>query len=169
MRIVFVGGTGPVGQAAIAHLDGHDVAVAHSGAHEAVPHVEHMHGSREELLADGGPVERWTPDVVVDTFPGGATAAKARQLAALAERAGVGQLVVTSSIDVYRHAALSGVDGFEPAELPLDTLPLTEGTRVARRTTAPTTTSRWRTRSPARRASPSCGRARSTGRTTTRI
>ena len=54
MRIVFVGGTGPVGQAAIAHLDGHDVAVAHSGAHEAVPHVEHMHGSREELLVTVG-------------------------------------------------------------------------------------------------------------------
>jgi hypothetical protein len=53
MRILFVGGTGPVGQAAIAHLDGHDVAVAHSGAHEAVPHVEHLHGSRGELLAPG--------------------------------------------------------------------------------------------------------------------
>ncbi len=126
MRILFVGGTGPVGQAAIAHLGGHDVAVAHSGAHEAVPHVEHLHGSREELLARGGAVERWRPDAVVDTFPGGATAAKARQLSALAERAGVGHLIATSSIDVYRHAALSGVDGFEPAELPLDTLPLTE-------------------------------------------
>ena len=71
MRILFVGGTGPVGQAAIARLDGHDVAVVHSGAHEAVPHVEHLHGSREELLAPGGPVEGWRPDAVVDTFPGG--------------------------------------------------------------------------------------------------
>jgi nucleoside-diphosphate-sugar epimerase len=126
MRILFVGGTGPVGQAAIAHLGGHDVAVAHSGVHEAVPHVEHLHGSREELLAPGGPVDGWRPDTVVDTFPGGATAAKAHQLGALAHRAGVGHLIVTSSIDVYRHAALAGVDGFEPAELPLDTLPLTE-------------------------------------------
>ena len=103
MRIVFVGGTGPVGQAAIAHLDGHDVAVAHSGAHEAVPHVEHLHGSREELLADGGPVERWTPDVVVDTFPGGVDGGQGTP------------------------ARPFGVDGFDPAELPLDTLPLTEG------------------------------------------
>ena len=126
MRILFVGGTGPVGQAAITHLNAHDVAVAHSGAHEAVSHVEHLHGSREELLGTAGPVERWRPDAVVDTFPGGATAAKARQLAALAARAEVGQLIVTSSIDVYRHAALAGVDGFQPAALPLDTLPLTE-------------------------------------------
>lgn len=126
MRVLFVGGTGPVGQAAIAHLGVHEVAVAHSGAHEAVPHVEHLHGSREELLGRGGPVERWRADAIVDTFPGGATAAKARQLAALAAQANVGHLIVTSSIDVYRHAALSGVDGFEPAVLPVDTLPLSE-------------------------------------------
>ena len=58
MRIVFVGGTGPVGQAAIAHLDGHDVAVAHSGAPRITilrpgaiygPH-DHAHLTREWYL-----------------------------------------------------------------------------------------------------------------------
>jgi nucleoside-diphosphate-sugar epimerase len=130
MRVVFVGGTGPVGRASLPHLlaADHDVAVAHSGAHEppVADDAEHLHGSRNDLLALGGAVERWRPEVVVDTFAGGASAAKARELGALAQRAGVAQVVAVSSIDVYRHSAAAGVGGFPPTELPLDPLPLHE-------------------------------------------
>jgi nucleoside-diphosphate-sugar epimerase len=130
MRVLFVGGTGPVGQASAPHLldQGHELAAAHSGTHEP-PHandVEHLHGERSALLAPGGPAERWRPDVVVDTFAGGATAAKANELGALAERCGAGQIVAVSSLDVYRHCAAAGVDGHEPVDLPFDALPLAE-------------------------------------------
>jgi nucleoside-diphosphate-sugar epimerase len=131
MRVLFVGGTGPVGQASVPHVlaGGHVVAVAHSGAHEppALGGVEHLHGDRGELLADAGPVEHWRPDVLVDTFPGGATGAKADELGNLAERCHASQIVAVSSLDVYRHCAAAGVDGNEPVELPFDALPLEEG------------------------------------------
>jgi nucleoside-diphosphate-sugar epimerase len=131
MRVLLVGGTGPLGQASIPHLleAGHQVAVAHTGTHEPPGHgdVQHLHGARPALLADGGPAERWRPDVLVDTFAGGATAAKAIELGSLAERCEAGQIVAVSSIDVYRHCAAAGVDGNEPLELPLDPLPLDEG------------------------------------------
>jgi nucleoside-diphosphate-sugar epimerase len=119
-----------VGQASVPHLleAGHEVALAHSGRHEpvAVAELEHLHGSRKELLAPDGPAERWRPEVLIDTFAGGATAAKARELSALAERSGAGHVVAVSSIDVYRHCADAGVDGHAPAELPRDLLPLCE-------------------------------------------
>ncbi len=130
MRIVLVGGTGPVGVTTVPRLlrDGHDVAVAHSGAHEPaeLAAIEHLHGTRDELLADDGAVARWNAEVLVDTFPGGATAAKAEQLGAVARRCGAAQIIAISSIDVYRHCALAGVDGNTPAELPLDEVPLHE-------------------------------------------
>ena len=130
MRVLFVGGTGPVGQAAVPHLlaAGHDVVLAHSGAHEppALAALEHLHGDRAALLAPGGPAERARPDAVVDTFAGGASDAKAREVSALAERAGARQLVVTSSIDVYRHCADAGVDDSPPAALAPSPLPLGE-------------------------------------------
>lgn len=136
--MLFVGGTGPVGQAAIPHVlaGGHEVAVAHTGGHEpaALAALEHLHGTRDVLLAPGGPIERWRPEALVDTFSGGATAAKARQIGALAERCGARQIVAVSSIDVYRHCALAGIDDHVPADLPLDLLPLTEH---APRRTAP--------------------------------
>jgi hypothetical protein len=123
-RVLFVGGTGPVGQASVPHVleAGHEVALAHSGRHEpvAVAELEHLHGSRKELLAPDGPAERWRPEVLIDTFAGGATAAKARELSALAERSGAELVVAVSSIDVYRHCADAGVDGHAPAELPRD-------------------------------------------------
>jgi uncharacterized protein YbjT (DUF2867 family) len=85
---LLVGGTGPVGQASIPHLldAGHRVAVAHTGAHEppGLGDVEHLHGDRPSLLAAGGTVDRWRPGVLVDTFAGAATAAKATELGALA-------------------------------------------------------------------------------------
>jgi nucleoside-diphosphate-sugar epimerase len=130
MRVLLVGGTGPVGQASVPHLlgDGHDVAVAHTGTHELpeLARVEHLHGDRAALLAAGGPVERWRPDALVDTFAGGATAAKAIELGQLAQRCRATQIVAVSSMDVYRHCAAAGVDGNEPAELPFDPLPLDE-------------------------------------------
>ena len=130
MRAILVGGTGPVGQSALPHLleAGHTVAVGHSGAHEppGLPEVEHLHGSRDELLAAGGPVERWAPEALVDTFTGGATADKARELGEVAERCGARRIVAVSSMDVYRHCAAAGVDDHTPLELPLDALPLPE-------------------------------------------
>ncbi len=130
MRVLLVGGTGPVGLSAIPHLltAGHTVAVAHSGAHEPsdAAGVGHLHGSREELLDEGGPVERWRPDFLVDSFPGGATASKAHALGELAARVGVERIVAISSMDVYRHCAAAGVDDQLPLELPLDPLPLRE-------------------------------------------
>lgn len=61
MRVVLVGGTRFVGPLAARHLReaGHEIALAHSGAHEhsALSDVEHLHGTREELLAVDGPVQ----------------------------------------------------------------------------------------------------------------
>lgn len=130
MRILFIGGTGPVGQASVPHLlaAGHDVVLAHGGAHEppALAGLEHLHGERSELLAPGGPAERARPDAIVDTFAGGATAEKALALSSLAERAGAAHVVVTSSIDVYRHCNDAGVDDSPPADLARAWLPLRE-------------------------------------------
>jgi nucleoside-diphosphate-sugar epimerase len=130
MRVLFLGGTGPVGLAAVPHLlaAGHEVVLAHTGAHEPPPlaALEHLHGERDELLAPGGAAERARPEAIVDTFAGGASAAKAAALAALAERCGAARLVVTSSIDVYRHCTDAGVDGSPPSDLARAWLPLDE-------------------------------------------
>ena len=65
MRVLFLGGTGPVGLSSLPHLlaAGHEVALAHTGAHEpdAARDVEHLHGERDALVAPGGPAERWRP------------------------------------------------------------------------------------------------------------
>jgi nucleoside-diphosphate-sugar epimerase len=130
MRVLFIGGTGPVGQSSVPRLldDGHEVAVAHSGAHEppGVSEVEHLHGRREALLSPSGAAERWAPDVIVDTFAGGATTPKANELGHLAMRCEATQIVAVSSIDVYRHCAAAGVDRNDPVDLPSDALPLHE-------------------------------------------
>ena len=130
MRVLFIGGTGPVGRAAVPRLAaaGHEVVLAHTGAHEPgeLAGFEHLHGERGALLAPGGPAERARPEAIVDTFAGGATAEKARELSALAERAGAAHVVVTSSIDVYRHCNDAGVDEHDPAELAREWLPLAE-------------------------------------------
>lgn len=132
MRLVFIGGTRFVGPMAarLALQAGHEVAVAHSGRHEelvaGLP-VEHLHGSRHELLAPGGPVERGRPDMLVDTFAGGATAAKARELAACAARAGAGRIVAVSSMDVYEYLVQAGIgDGSGRVLLPNAPIPLDE-------------------------------------------
>jgi nucleoside-diphosphate-sugar epimerase len=130
MRVLFIGGTGPVGQAAVPRLlaAGHDVVLAHTGTHEppALAALDHLHGERAALLGPGGPAEQARPEAIVDTFAGGATAGKARELAGLAERTGAARLVVTSSIDVYRHCADAGVDENPPTDLARAWLPLAE-------------------------------------------
>jgi nucleoside-diphosphate-sugar epimerase len=130
MRVLFIGGTGPVGLSSLPHLQaaGHELAVAHTGAHEpdAARDVEHLNGERGELLAPDGPAERWRPDAIIDTFAGGATGAKARGLGEFARRIDAARVVAVSSMDVYRHCADAGVDDNPPAELAHDPLPLSE-------------------------------------------
>lgn len=131
MRVAFIGGTrfvGPAAVTAIMHA-GHEVAVCHSGAHEhpACADAEHLHGTRASLLGPDGPVDRWRPDALVDTFPGGASATAARQLAACATRCGVRQIVAVSSMDVYQYCVEAGLgDGTGARPLPGAPLPLTE-------------------------------------------
>ena len=135
VRVAFIGGTkfvGPIAVRAIANA-GHEVAVAHSGAHEAdgLGHVEHLHDSRAGLLAAEGMVERWRPDVLVDTFAGGATAEKAEELSDCARRAGVDQIVAISSIDVYQHCVDAGLaDGSGAQVFASDPIPLRESARL---------------------------------------
>ena len=131
MRVILVGGTGPVGQSALPHLlaAGHSVAVAHSGAHEPPGLPRSSSTSTARATNCSRPVGRSSggrPRRSSTPSPGGATAAKARQLGELAERCGARRIVAVSSMDVYRHCAVAGVDGHAPLELPLDALPLPE-------------------------------------------
>jgi nucleoside-diphosphate-sugar epimerase len=128
MRVLFIGGTGPVGHSAIPRLRsaGHEVLVAHSGRHEAFADLEHLHGSRGELLSLDGTAERWRPEVAIDTFAGGATAQKAKTLADFGRRVGLSQVIAVSSMDVYRQAGEAGIDGHPVAELATETLPINE-------------------------------------------
>jgi nucleoside-diphosphate-sugar epimerase len=76
-------------------------------------------------------VQRWRPDVLVDTFAGGATAEKAMALSDCAERAGVGQIIAISSIDVYQHCVDAGLaDGSGAQVLSRDPIPLHESARL---------------------------------------
>ena len=129
MRIAFVGGTRFVGPAAVGQLlaAGHEVCLAHTGAHEGLPEVEHLHGERAELLGEGGAVERWRPDALIDTFAGGATAWKAEQVAGCAARCGAGQVVAISSMDVYRYLIDAGIGEDNPGTpVPRGRLPIRE-------------------------------------------
>lgn len=135
MRVAFVGGTNFVGPVSVRALvdAGHEVAVAHTGAHEAegLGHVEHLHGSRADLLAPEGSVLRWRPDALVDTFGGGATAEKAAALSDCARRARVRQIVAISSIDVYQHCVDAGLaDGSGAQVFAKDPVPLAESARL---------------------------------------
>jgi nucleoside-diphosphate-sugar epimerase len=137
MRVAFIGGTRFVGPVSVKLLAsaGHEVCVAHSGAHEPeLPDsVEHLHGSRGELLAPDGPVERWRPDALVDTFAGGASAEKALALGACATRAGAEHVVAISSVDVYVHCVEAGLgDGSGAVAIPSEPLPLREDASALR-------------------------------------
>jgi nucleoside-diphosphate-sugar epimerase len=133
MRVAFVGGTRFVGPVAVRLLleAGHEVAVAHSGEHEAegTEAAEHLHGARDELLAPGGPVARWRPDALVDTYAGGASASKASQLLDLGAR----HIVAVSSLDVYRHCVECGLgDGSGAVAFPSEPVPLREDVSALR-------------------------------------
>src|SRR4051794_33534267 len=137
MRVAFIGGTRFVGPMSVKLLAaaGHDVCVAHSGAHEPdLPaQVDHLHGARDELLAPDGPVERWRPDALVDTFAGRAGAQKARALAGCATRAGAGHVIAISSVDVYAHCVEAGLgDGGGAVALPSEPVPLREDVSALR-------------------------------------
>jgi nucleoside-diphosphate-sugar epimerase len=129
MRVLFVGGTGPVGLAAarVAKKHGHEVVVAHSGDHEPTEDfgAAHLHGDREELLSRGGPIARIGADVIVDTRT---KAENAASVIACTFAAGAKRLIVVSSSDVYEYF-VSG-SGYESAGgrtvLPTQTLPITE-------------------------------------------
>lgn len=135
MRVLFLGGTRVVGPAAaqLTAQRGHDVAIAHTGAHEhpGVADFEHLHGGRSVLLEAGGAVDRWRPDVLVDTFAGGATAERAHDLLAAAVRGDVRTVVAISSIDVYQYCVEAGSgDGSGATDLPRGPLPLDEAASV---------------------------------------
>lgn len=120
MRVAFIGGTNFVGPHSVRALAeaGHEVALAHTGRHEAagLESFEHLHGLRADLLAPEGLVEQWRPDALVDTFAGGATAQQAADLGDCARRAGARQVVAISSIDVYQHCVDAGLaDGTQRA------------------------------------------------------
>jgi len=129
MKVVFLGGTGFVGPPTVRRMAaaGHCVVVAHTGAHEVddLP-AEHLHASREELLAPDGPVDAARPDVLVDPFTGGASVAKADELAATAGRTGA-RIVAISSCDVYQALVDAGLgDGSERTLLPTTPIPIPE-------------------------------------------
>jgi nucleoside-diphosphate-sugar epimerase len=136
MRLLLIGGTGPVGVSAcrLALAHGHEVSVAHSGAHEPPGDLKmkHIHGKRDALLAPDGPIARATPDVLIDTRT---TASNADQLLRCARTVGVRRLIVVSSTDVYDYfvtgsgydiAAESWTSSAGRAVLPTQTLPITE-------------------------------------------
>ena len=133
-RVAVMGGTRFVGAAAVRELvgAGYEVLVAHWGVHEvnsgdAVNAAEHCHGDRDDLLVEGGPVERFGPEVIIDTFGGGATAAKGEQLVDAAARCGAERLVVVSSCDVYQAYVDAGLgDGSGHKLLPPTPLPINE-------------------------------------------
>ncbi|MBS1845791.1 MAG: hypothetical protein JST53_15345 [Actinobacteria bacterium] len=133
MKVVVIGGTKFVGPAAVARLvaGGHEVAVAHSGAHEhpAVGAVKHLHGDRDGLLSPDGHIDSWRPDAIVDTFPGGASAKKGEQLASCAAQPGA-HVVAISSVDVYQHGVDPRMgDGSGSLAMPVDPIPLREDAR----------------------------------------
>ncbi len=131
MRVAFIGGNFYLGPVAVTHLveAGHSVVVAHSGQHEHpdVQDVEHIHGSRQQLLARGGSVERWRPDALIDTFAEGATTEKATQLVDCLRRSAAKHVVAISSIDVYQHAVDAGLgDGSGIIPLSRQAIPIDE-------------------------------------------
>lgn len=128
MRLLLIGGTGPVGLSAgrIALEHGHEVTVAHSGKHEpTVSAVRHLHGERESLLATDGPIATARPDVIVDTRT---KAENVETLLRCARAGGTHRLVVVSSTDVYDYFVTGSGDESAGGRgvLPSQTLPITE-------------------------------------------
>jgi nucleoside-diphosphate-sugar epimerase len=101
-RVLVIGGTRFIGFHTIHALAraGCEVAVFHRGNTEptGLPHCQHLHGDRSELLSFVGDFERFAPDVVLDMVP----LVRADAVDAVLAFNGVaGRLVAISSQDVY--------------------------------------------------------------------
>lgn len=101
-RVLVIGGTRFIGLHAIRALleAGCEVAVFHRGTSEnaGMPHVQHLHGDRRELLSYVRDFERFTPDVVLDMVALSRSDAVDTMLAFTGL---AGRLVAVSSQDVY--------------------------------------------------------------------
>jgi nucleoside-diphosphate-sugar epimerase len=101
-RVLVIGGTRFIGLHTIRALveADCDVAVFHRGTTEppGLPHVQHLHGDRRELLSFADEFERFAPDVVLDMVA--LTRADAVDTM-LAFTGLAGRLVAISSQDVY--------------------------------------------------------------------
>jgi nucleoside-diphosphate-sugar epimerase len=101
-RVLVIGGTRFIGFHTVHALvnAGCEVAVFHRGTTEAagLPHVQHLHGGRDDLLSFVGDFERFAPEVVLDMVP--LTRADAVDTI-LAFTGLAGRLVAISSQDVY--------------------------------------------------------------------
>jgi len=79
------------------------------------------------LLAADGPVERWSPEVLVDTFGNGATEEASKALGSCAQRCNASQIVAVSSMDVYQHCVDAGIgDGSGTMAMPSQPIPIRE-------------------------------------------
>jgi nucleoside-diphosphate-sugar epimerase len=101
-RVLVIGGTRFIGLHAVQALvsAGCEVAVFHRGQTEptGLPHVQHLHGDRRELLSFVGEFERFDPDVVLDMVP----LDRADAVDTVLTFNGIaGRLVAISSQDVY--------------------------------------------------------------------
>ena len=127
MRILLIGGTGFVGQFALAALQqqGHALAVFHRGTTIAPAGVDEIRGDRNQLKASAQEFRRFAPDVVIDlVISSGPHAQALMNLFRGATR----RVVMLSSIDVYRAIAVS--QGTESG--PLQEVPLTEESELRR-------------------------------------
>ncbi len=101
-RVLVIGGTRFIGFHTVHALvnAGCEVALFHRGTTETagLPHVQHLHGDRRELLSFARDFERFAPDVVLDMIP--LTRADAVDTV-LAVSGLAGRLVAISSQDVY--------------------------------------------------------------------
>ena len=101
-RVLVIGGTRFIGFHTVQALvgSGCEVAVFHRGQTEptGLPHAQHLHGDRRELLSFVGDFERFAPDVVLDMVPLTRSDAVDTVLAFTGVAA---RLVAISSQDVY--------------------------------------------------------------------
>ncbi len=122
MRVLVIGGTGFIGRFVVPLVlrAGHDVTVFSRGSAAAPPAgVRWIRGDRHRLSESAGELRRHAPESVIDMIA--SSAAHARAL--VSTFAGVaGRLVILSSMDVYRAAAV--LHRFDQG--PLEPVPLTE-------------------------------------------